>query len=195
MACILGFTGMLRPHTFRQLEPHSFTFITKSGPPIGIHANRERSLKKIRGSWAYGDIIEAYITFTSKTQATARAYFPNLSQPVSPYSSMCPVAAILNVFNRGWLIRGFLKSFGNGDSLKTYLKKLTSNSAPVSPYALRIGGRTWYITQGLDRQFVDYLGTWKSPEASARYYRERPKVVLWKLRRFYKGLPRPSEIC
>ena len=134
------------------------------------------------------------ITFPSKTQARATAYFPNLSQPSCSYSPMCPLAELLNVFNKGWLTSGFLKLYGKGDSLKNYLKTLTTNSTPVSPYALRIGGRTWYITQGMDRQFVDYFGNWKSPEASARYYREKPKAVLWKIRRFYDGLPRPSEI-
>ena len=73
---------------------------------------------------------------------------------------MCPVAALLEVLHKGWLTQGFLKLYGKGDSLKTYLKNLTSNSTPVSPYALRIGGRTWYITQGMERPFVDNLGTW-----------------------------------
>ena len=107
---------------------------------------------------------------------------------------MCPVAALLNVFIKGWLTSGFLKLYGKGDSLKNYLKTLTTNSTPVSPYALRIGGRTWYITQGMDRQFVDYLGTWKSPEASAKYYRERPAAVLKKLIKFYATIPDPSEV-
>ena len=53
----------------------------------------------------------------------------------------------------------------------------------IAPYALRIGGRTWFLANGLDRQFVDFLGTWKSPDASARYYRAAPKAVLVSLRR------------
>ena len=185
---------MLRPHTFTQLDPHSFTFVTKNGPPINIDLMGERFLNALRGSWAYGDILGAYVKFTSKTQREAMAYFPNLTHQISPYSPMCPVAALMDVFQRGWVTNGFLKWHGKGETLKSYLKLLTSNSTPVSPYALRIGGRTWYITQGMDRQFVDYLGTWKSPESSARYYREKPKAVIGKLLRFYQGLPRPSEL-
>ena len=86
---------------------------------------------------------------------------------------MCPAAALVDVFNRGWVKDRFLESYGKGENLKSYLKLLTSNNTPVSPYALRIGGRTWYIIEGMNRQFVDYLGTWKSPESSAGYYREK----------------------
>ena len=152
---------MLRPHTFNQLTPCSLSFVTKSGPPIKAQAGSVRLLKTLRGSWAYGDIMGVCITFTSKTQARATAYFPNLSQPSCPYSTMCPVAALLNVFNKGWLTSGFLKLYGKGDRFKTSLKTLT---------------------------------TWKSPQASARYYREKPKALLRKIRRFCNGLPKPSEI-
>ena len=101
---------------------------------------------------------------------------------------------LLGVGGRGWVEPGFLKSVGRGRALKEYLQQLVSCKAPVSPYALRIGGRTWNITHGMDRQFVDYLGTWKSPEASARYYRERPAAVLKKLIKFYATIPDPSEV-
>ena len=70
-----------------------------------------------------------------------------------------------------------------GDALKKF-----------SPHTLRIGGRTWYISQGMDRQFVDYLGTWVSPEASARYYRENPVAVIRKVREFYAGLKHPRDL-
>ena len=89
---------------------------------------------------------------------------------------------------------GFLKSIRKGAPLKTYLQQLVSSKTPVSPYAFNIGGRTWNITHGMDRQFVDYLGTWKSPEASARYYRERPAAVLKKLIKFYASLGDPESL-
>ena len=38
----------------------------------------------------------------------------------------------------------------------------------------------------------DYLGTWKSPEASARWYRERAGALLQKLTRFYGSLGIPK---
>ena len=46
----------------------------------------------------------------------------------------------------------------------------------------------------MDRQFVDYLGTWKSPEASARYYRERLAAVLKRLIKFYGSLGDPESL-
>ena len=92
------------------------------------------------------------------------------------------------------MVPGFLGKVGRGSALKKYLQKLVKCKAPVSPYALRIGGRTWNLTHGMDRQFVDYLGTWKSPEASARYYRERPAAVLKKLIKFYTSLGDPSSL-
>ena len=52
---------------------------------------------------------------------------------------------------------------------------MMGNNYKISPYALRIGGRTWYLTQGLERQLVDFLGTWVSPEASARYLAQKPR--------------------
>ena len=88
----------------------------------------------------------------------------------------------------------FRKALGSSAVLKSYVKSLTAEDLVLSPHALRIGGRTWYITQGMDRQFVDYLGTWISPEASARYYRESPAAVLRMLQNFYMNLPPPSEL-
>ena len=70
-------------------------------------------------------------------------------------------------------------------SLTKYLQRLTALKQNIAPYALRIGGRTWLLTKGMYRQFVDFLGTWKSPEASARYFRAAPREVLLMLRRFY----------
>ena len=87
-----------------------------------------------------------------------------------------------------------LKLMGRRGKLMKFLLKLTCTEKPIALYALRIGGRTWNISQGLDRQFVDYLGTWKSSEASARYYREEPAAVLRKLRKFYDNLPDPINI-
>ena len=41
---------------------------------------------------------------------------------------------------------------------------------------------------GLDKQFVDYLGTWASLEASARYYRANPAAVIRRLQKFYDNV-------
>ena len=65
------------------------------------------------------------------------------------------------------------------------MQEVCGTTACIAPYSLRIGGRTWLLTNGVDRQFADYLGTWASPDASARYYRENPEEVLRRLQRFY----------
>ena len=116
----------------------------------------------------------------------ALAYFPNLSAPRCSLSSICPVSLLLRVaVEQGGVSKGFLKAVGKAQRIGKYVQKITESKQPVSPYALRIGGRTWYLSQDLDRQFVDYLGTWSSPEAAARYYRASPSAVLQKLQRFY----------
>ena len=101
---------------------------------------------------------------------------------------MCPVALLLSAANKSWIKAGFLKRAGRGDTLGKYLQLLTTCEEAISPYALRIGGRTWYVSHGLDRQFCDYLGTWKSPEASARYYRASPATVLYKLQAYFYAM-------
>ena len=81
--------------------------------------------------------------------------------------------------------KGFLHGLNKKKKLTCYLQGITGLQQYIAPYALRIGGRTWLLANGMDRQFVDFLGTWSSPEASARYYRAAPQVVLRSLQRFY----------
>ena len=107
---------------------------------------------------------------------------------------MCPVKALEELALKGQLADEYLKRMGAKQKMMKFLQVVTGSGKPVSLYALRIGGRTWNISQGLDRQFVDYLGTWKSPEVSARYYREEPAAVLLKIKKFYLSLPEPKTI-
>ena len=86
------------------------------------------------------------------------------------------------------------RAWNFGSALRDYIKSMTSDNRKISQYALRIGERIWYMTQGLERQLVDFLGTWVSPEASARYYRESPAAVLRLLQNFYRSLPHPREL-
>ena len=107
---------------------------------------------------------------------------------------MCPVKALEELVRENRFNDKCLKLMGGKVKMREFLQMVTGSRKKVALYALRIGGRTWNISQGLDRQFVDYLGTWKSPEASARYYREEPAAVLLKLRKFYRDLPEPRTI-
>ena len=117
----------------------------------------------------------------------ARAYFSSLCVLDAPFkiSQMCPVRALIDLSRQRLLSKGFLRKMNKKMTLTKYLKRLTGLKRKISPYAPRIGGHTWLLAMGLDRQFVDFLGTWKSPEASARYFRAAPPEVILMLRRFY----------
>ena len=98
---------------------------------------------------------------------------------------MCPILALNDLLRRGLLKKGFLKALNKEKRLTEYLQFISGLDHYIAPYALRVGGRTWLLSEGMDRQFVDFLGTWKSPDASARYHRAAHKAVLISLRRFY----------
>ena len=159
VATLLGFIDILRPHTFTQLLPSSFSFVLKNEQvfqPPGPKTSFRKYLNKLPKA---GDMLGFYVTFKSKTMPVARAYFPNLHSSCSALSVMCPLSMLLAVAEMDWIHPNFLKRSGRGDTLGKYLKLLATSEDPVSPYALRIGGRTWYISHGMDRQFCDYLGT------------------------------------
>ena len=191
-AAILGFIGMLRPHTFRSVTASSLCFIRRTGGSV-IQETNEADLRNRLRFILPREVLGFYIKFKSKTMNCARAYFPNLSSPKSYYAAMCPVKKIMDLIGREYLRGTFLKDISSA-YLAKYLQDVSSSLDRVPLYALRIGGRTWNISQGLDRQFVDYLGTWKSPEASARYYRAEPAVVLRKVRSFYFNLRKPEYL-
>ena len=92
----------------------------------------------------------------------------------------------MDLSQRGIIQKNFLKDLNKKQRLTKYLQNLAGVTEDIAPYALRIGGRTWFLTKGLDRQFVDFLGTWKSPEASARYFRAAPQEALRLLTNFFK---------
>ena len=186
-ATILGFIGMLRPHSIQDLQPQSFTVVTCSGAEIPMPKLPGRFYAEIRKWWNRNDMLGFYISFRSKTMSRAKAYFPNLSDTTA-YSGLpliCPVVALVDIARRGLLKKGFLKDLNKEKRLTTYLQHITGLDQYIPPYALRIGGRTWLLARGMDRQFVDFLGTWKAPEASARYFRAAPHATIHMLRQFY----------
>ena len=199
-AAIIGFAGMLRPHTFDQLTRKSFVLVVKDVlsrqlSQLVSTTDMDAVCNVLRPAQTRFLVLGFLINFKAKTQLDAIAYLPNLTEPRTNYSLMCPVAALREVVWKGYFKKSqFLKTFGKGSKLDSYLKQLTEDSRTISPHALRIGGRTWYISQGMEKQFVDFLGTWASPEASARYYRETPAAVLRILQRFYSSLPLPEDL-
>ena len=132
-------------------------------------------------------ILGFFIGFQSKTMWNALAYLPSLSsvQENYPIVAMCPIRALINITARGLVTGPFLKKVTGRKLLSAHLKLVAGSSSAVAPYALRIGGRTWKISNGMDRQLVDFLGTWKCPDASARYCRANPRAILLMVRKFY----------
>ena len=184
---ILCFVGLLRPHTLAQLGPSSFTMVTTRTVVQGT-GDARKFKEDLRWIAQQNQVLGFYIQFHSKTVKYARAYLPNLCTSNPKFEPMCPMKALLGLASQGLVKKGFLKNVCTNTRLSTYLKFITNIPENVAPYAHRIGGRTWLITKGMDRQLVDYLGNWKSPEASARYFRANPAAALQILRRFYMSL-------
>ena len=95
-ATIIGFIGMLRPHTYTQLKVASFTIILLDETCITINSYRKQLLRGSENTVKILDILGYYITFESKTMKCAKAYFPNLTSFQSSISKICPVAALLD---------------------------------------------------------------------------------------------------
>ena len=188
-ATIIGFIGMLRPHTFAQLVPKSITVVTLGGRCQAMPNNKGQFQRALAAIRRREGILGFHITFQSKTMREARAYLPSLCSRSSNsrLTMMCPVKALIQLANRGLVSGHFLQKCTKRSKLATYLQRIVGSTTSVAPYALRIGGRTWTISHGLDRQMVDFLGTWKSPDASARYFRGNPRAVLLLVRKFFLG--------
>ena len=184
---IIGFMGMLRPHTFAQLRPSSLTVVTYTGRCQRMPDNKRRFKAALMEARVRGGILGFYINFQSKTMMNAQAYLPSLCSRSGNtlLTVMCPVKALIGITNQGLVSGFFLKKSTTSAKLSSYLKLIAGSSTTVAPYALRIGGRTWKISQGMDRHMVNFLGTWKSPDASARYFRGNPRAVLLIARKFY----------
>ena len=182
---MLGFVGMLRPHVFKQLQPGSFRLVSGSGAVVPLPTTRRGAQRMLYQLKSHNDILGFYIRFESKTMRDAKAYFPTLCKTSPSFAPMCPTSALLEIVEKGWMSGSAFKLVTASKQLVEFLKDICGAHVNIAPYALRIGGRTWLLTQGMDRQLVDFLGTWKSPEASARYYRANPDEVLRLLQRFY----------
>ena len=193
-ATILGFVGLLRPHTLRELTASKIRLVTRRNKVIKLPQRQRDIPHTLAAIRSKERLLGFYIQFQSKTMRSARAFFPNLCSPKTEYTKMCPTRTLVEVASRGIMKGEFLKQLMKGSHLSKYLQEIANTESKIAPYALRIGARTWLISQGMDRQFVDYLGTWSSPEASARYYRANPAAVLKKIRTFFKDLPNPAML-
>ena len=192
----IGFIAMLRPHVFEQLRPDSFTMVTYTGRLITMPRNQMLFRHTLTAVRREQSILGFFIDYQSKTKRNARSYLPSLSSRgiQTPLVKMCPVRGLIKLTGLGLVRRNFLKQVHRKNILPKYLQELCDRNCPVATYALRIGGRTWKLTQGMDRQLVDFLGIWKSPEASARYFRGNPRSILLMVRQFYiENDPNPGR--
>ena len=124
LATILGFLGMLRPHTFSQLGPESFTFVLTDGGGLRYQTRNMVSFREFMVSVpANNYLLGFYIEFESKTMTHGRAYYPNLAKVPKPYSDMCPTRELRSIANKDWLGKGFLKNVGRGETLRKYLQE------------------------------------------------------------------------
>ena len=137
---------------------------------------------------AGGRVLGFFINYKSKTMINATSYFPSLLVFTLKLKTMCPVTAFIDLVSGHLFEKRFLKKRGGVNALPSFLTKLAGDEITVSPHALRIGCRTYYLSNNLDKQFVDFLGTWANPEASARYYRASPDAVLRRLQHCFMCL-------
>ena len=143
-ATIIGFIGMLRPHTFDQMNPGSFTIVAESGRQIQLRGAATRFKLQLNEVRRTERIIGFFITFDSKTMCRARAYLPSLCSrtQLTGYEAMCPVRALTRIAERRCIKKGFLKKINRGKKFAEYLGHISGVEGEYAPYALRIGGRT-----------------------------------------------------
>ena len=183
----MGFIGMMRPHSLIALGPANFRFVTRAGSIKTISGHSLIYHDKLVELFRKQEVMGFYVEFDSKTMVKARAHFPYLSREKVPdeISRICSVRALMDLSQTGKIQKNFLKDLNKEQRLTKYLQNLAGVTKDIAPYALRIGGRPWFLTKGLDRQFIDFLGTWKSPEAAARYFRAAPQEALRLLINFF----------
>ena len=134
--------------------------ITARGQRINMPAQSDQFEDELTRLRVTEHILGFSIQFHSKTMKNARAYFPSLSvlNCRLRISQMCPMRALVDLSRRRLLKKGFLQKMNKKMTLTKYLQRLTGLKRNIAPYALRIGGRTWLLAKGLDRQFVDFSG-------------------------------------
>ena len=143
-ATIIGFIAMLRPHVFDALRPSSFTLVTYTGQCFRMSNTPSIFRKELWTTRRVGGILGFLVDFRSKTMVNARAYLPSLSTTShnSNIATICPVRALIQIVERGLVKGTFLRKTKQKKQLSKYLQHITGSTSPISPYALRIGGRT-----------------------------------------------------
>ena len=134
---------MLRPHTFAQLQPFSYTLVTFARRCYKLTDNKNSFRAILTELQARGVILEFYINFQSKTMLDARLYF--LSQySISnnmPIVAMRRVKAPIEATNRGLVSGFFLKTATRSAKLSAFLKRNSRLQYYSSAVRLEIRGK------------------------------------------------------
>ena len=77
LATVLGFIGMLRPHTFNQIQLSTCTIITRNNEHLSFEQLQKR---RDSNQLAKQAPLGFYISFTAKTQQHAKAYLTLLGR-------------------------------------------------------------------------------------------------------------------
>ena len=147
LGTILGFLGMLRPHTFSVIQTSSIVLVKSKGKHL-ISEPDDGKFRALLATMGCRTILALYIWFKSKTMKVTRAYFPNLSHPRTAYSAMCPVEALETVTVQGWITNRFLRGNKIAKAMREFAEEISLSSTKVPMYALRVVDRTDNITQG-----------------------------------------------
>ena len=115
-ATILGFVGMLRPHTFDQINPESFTIVLMNRSSILMRGTASWFRKQLDDIRRKHRILGFYIQFQSKTMQNARAYFPSLCSrtKTTSYEPMCPMRSLVEVSSNCMVRKSFMKKINKG---------------------------------------------------------------------------------
>ena len=95
-ATILGFIGMMRPHSLEALQLNSFSLVTQVGKILAMPKEPSRFTRTLMSSVRESNIIGYFVTFQSKTMRDARAHFPilDMDNERSKFSTICPIRAL-----------------------------------------------------------------------------------------------------
>ena len=129
---ILGFLGMMRPHSLQGLRPESFHIVTSNGTVNPMSNQQDIFHEELVNLLHKEKIVGYYVEFRSKTMAKARAHFPLLSTNVL-LSAICPVRALIDVSQRGLIKKGFLNSINKQQKLKEVFAELNGTRATHCP--------------------------------------------------------------
>ena len=91
---VLGFFGMLRPHTFSTLGPRSFVFVHKNGRQTRVSKSTDLFQQCLDSLPHNRNILGFYVPFKSETMNHAGAYFPNLPLSLAAYTPICPLCPL-----------------------------------------------------------------------------------------------------